>query len=347
MASKLTGTGLKLPDTGELVQTKVVKSVSGIEPDATGNIELGGTSPTGSITMYAGTTAPSGWILCEGQDVSRTTYPDLFNVIGETYGNGNGTSTFTLPNLSGKSPLGSDSAGVIQYNTLGWNRYDVNESTPYTKYRLQTTVSQSSAFASHISYKMIKFFDDQGNDVSTDVSGVTITANSTGNGSGALINLNTRNFIEEAFSVNNWHNDYSTHGSSISLNYMYVEFEFPSSFSLGRVEIYGHINLEWKVQAEQSSSFVDLASFVTPEFINLDVGEQGGSSLHTLSELEMPRHSHKILDNFARTDRYMVLSSENYHPDNHVPEKTTEFTGGSSAHNNMHPYLVLGFIIKT
>lgn len=62
--------------------------------------------PTGSVLPFAGTSAPSGFLLCSGQAVSRTTYAALFDVIGTTYGAGNGTTTFNLPNLQGKFPLG-------------------------------------------------------------------------------------------------------------------------------------------------------------------------------------------------------------------------------------------------
>lgn len=64
--------------------------------------------PTGSITPYGGPTAPSGWLMCNGAAISRTTYPDLFAVIQTIYGAGNGTTTFNLPNLNGRIPTGFD-----------------------------------------------------------------------------------------------------------------------------------------------------------------------------------------------------------------------------------------------
>lgn len=54
----------------------------------------------GSIVMYSGTVVPTGFIKCDGQAVSRTTYSRLFAVIGTKYGSGNGTTTFGLPNIS-------------------------------------------------------------------------------------------------------------------------------------------------------------------------------------------------------------------------------------------------------
>lgn len=66
---------------------------------------------TGTVLPFAGSTAPTGWILCYGQAVSRTTYANLFAVIGTTYGAGNGTTTFNLPDLRGRVPAGKDDMG--------------------------------------------------------------------------------------------------------------------------------------------------------------------------------------------------------------------------------------------
>lgn len=55
---------------------------------------------TGEVTAFAGKEVPEEWLLCNGQAVSRTDYADLFAVIGTTYGNGDGHSTFNVPNLN-------------------------------------------------------------------------------------------------------------------------------------------------------------------------------------------------------------------------------------------------------
>jgi microcystin-dependent protein len=65
--------------------------------------------PTASITMYAGATAPPGWLRCNGAAVLRASYPSLFQTIGTQYGAGDGSTTFNLPNLQGKFPLGGTS----------------------------------------------------------------------------------------------------------------------------------------------------------------------------------------------------------------------------------------------
>lgn len=72
-------------------------------------------NPTGTIIAFAGNTLPKGYLPCNGSAISRTTYADLFTVIGTTYGTGDGRTTFNLPNLNNNSFLeGSDSAGTVK-----------------------------------------------------------------------------------------------------------------------------------------------------------------------------------------------------------------------------------------
>lgn len=78
--------------------------------------------PTGSLTQYIGPVAPAGWLLCEGQEVSRATYSALWDVLragGATspYGNGNGSTTFNVPDLRGRVPVGKGTNNDV--NDLG------------------------------------------------------------------------------------------------------------------------------------------------------------------------------------------------------------------------------------
>lgn len=69
-------------------------------------------TPVGLISAFGGTVAPDGWFLCDGTTKSRTTYADLYAVIGTVFGAGDGTSTFSLPNLQGISPTGVGSQSI-------------------------------------------------------------------------------------------------------------------------------------------------------------------------------------------------------------------------------------------
>jgi len=68
-------------------------------------------TPAGVITQYGGASAPTGWLLCQGQAISRSNalYTRLFAAISTTYGAGDGSSTYNVPNLQGRIPVGFDS----------------------------------------------------------------------------------------------------------------------------------------------------------------------------------------------------------------------------------------------
>lgn len=68
--------------------------------------------PTGAVIWYAGNSVPTGYLYCNGSAVSRTTYADLFAVIGTTFGAGDGSTTFNLPNLVDKWIKGSGTVGT-------------------------------------------------------------------------------------------------------------------------------------------------------------------------------------------------------------------------------------------
>lgn len=74
--------------------------------------------PVGIVMPYAGDSAPSGYLLCYGQAVSRTTYSALFTAISTTYGTGDGSTTFNLPDLRGRVPAGQDDMGGTSANRL-------------------------------------------------------------------------------------------------------------------------------------------------------------------------------------------------------------------------------------
>lgn len=66
--------------------------------------------PIGMITPYGGSSAPDGWLICDGSAVSRTTYADLFDAIGTTFGSGDGSTTFNLPDLRQRFPAGAQAS---------------------------------------------------------------------------------------------------------------------------------------------------------------------------------------------------------------------------------------------
>lgn len=77
-----------------------------------------GSAPVGSVIPFAGTTEPSGWLFCYGQAISRSTYARLFGVVSTTYGVGDGSTTFNLPDLRGRVVAGQDDMGGVSANRL-------------------------------------------------------------------------------------------------------------------------------------------------------------------------------------------------------------------------------------
>jgi microcystin-dependent protein len=76
--------------------------------------------PAGTVMDFAGAAAPTGWVVCDGSAISRTTYSALFSVIGTTYGVGDGSTTFNVPDARGRASVAPDSGAgrVTTDNTL-------------------------------------------------------------------------------------------------------------------------------------------------------------------------------------------------------------------------------------
>jgi len=97
---------------GELTVDTTLSKLRLHDGSTAGGVEIGG-MPTGSIIPYAGSTAPAGYLLCDGSAISRSTYSALFAIIGTTYGEGDGNSTFNIPSEN-DFPLGIPSNNFIE-----------------------------------------------------------------------------------------------------------------------------------------------------------------------------------------------------------------------------------------
>ena len=88
--------------------------------------------PAGAVQAFAMNSAPSGWLAADGAAISRTTYASLFNAIGTTYGTGDGSTTFTLPDLRASFVRGAGSDGVATAGTFGVKQADDFKSHTHT-----------------------------------------------------------------------------------------------------------------------------------------------------------------------------------------------------------------------
>ncbi|MEM7183193.1 MAG: phage tail protein [Spirochaetota bacterium] len=105
--------------------------------------------PTGTVLSYAGSSAPIGFLLCDGSAVSRTTYADLFAVLGTTWRAGDGTTTFNIPDGRAASPTGAGtSTGYTQNETLSLG-FKVNDQFQGHRHDMPYNVGLSSNFFSN------------------------------------------------------------------------------------------------------------------------------------------------------------------------------------------------------
>jgi len=135
--------------------------------------------PSGAVFPYAGASAPSGFILCFGQAISRSTYSDLFTAIGTTYGTGDGSSTFNLPDLRGRAVAGQDDMGGSSANRLTGQTDGVDGDTLGGTGGAEThtlTEAQSATITNNITGTITHtIVDNAANSLLTSFSGVSKT----------------------------------------------------------------------------------------------------------------------------------------------------------------------------
>jgi microcystin-dependent protein len=105
-------------DAIEALQAKVGVNSSAVTTSLDYKVRVG--NPVGEIAMWSTNTAPTGWLLCDGIDKDRSTYSALHSLMqaaGYPYGAGNGSTTFGIPNLLGKFPVGKDASA--EFDVLG------------------------------------------------------------------------------------------------------------------------------------------------------------------------------------------------------------------------------------
>jgi microcystin-dependent protein len=106
--------------------------------------------PTGAMLLWPSDTAPnSKWLFCRGQQVSRTTYTALFQIFGTTYGAGDGSTTFNLPDLQQRFPLGKAAAGTGSSLGNTGGAIDHTHTGPSHTHSISTEADHSHTVGSH------------------------------------------------------------------------------------------------------------------------------------------------------------------------------------------------------
>lgn len=133
----------------------------------------------GIIQMFAGVTPPIGWLECNGAAVSRETYATLFAAIGTTWGAGDGSTTFNLPDLRGRAPIGAGTGSGLSARTLGNKVGTENAVIPYHTHAIPNHVHTMSH--THPSVSSGRGIGYNYGSITTGVTATRVTPVTTGN----------------------------------------------------------------------------------------------------------------------------------------------------------------------
>lgn len=141
--------------------------------------------PTGGLVMWSTASAPSGYLLCDGSAVSRTTYAALFAVVGTTFGSGDGSTTFNLPNYTNRMPYGTTigATGGSADAIVVSHTHTATSTDSGHVHNTGFTVGSDTVSGGPITIQVVK---SGSNNTGTGNANITTTINSTGSsGTGA------------------------------------------------------------------------------------------------------------------------------------------------------------------
>lgn len=166
-----------------------------IVSDADGSFSYSTIFPfvAGMVIPFAGSSAPTGFLLCGGQAVSRTTYSDLFAVVGTTYGVGDGSSTFNLPDLQGRVVAGKDdmsgsSANRLTDQTGGLNGDTLGDTGGTESHTLTTAQLPAHSHGTVVTAVTPSFKTNTGDGGASVVQSISVSSGATNTGSGSAHN---------------------------------------------------------------------------------------------------------------------------------------------------------------
>ena len=139
--------------------------------------------PVGTIMPYVNNIAPTGWFPCDGRELSRSEYQELYDIIKDTYGNGNGTTTFNIPDMRGRDIIGSGQGPNLSQRNLG-------EKGGEEKHKMT-----EEELVSH-SHRTLNTTSEIGGEYSTQDNVLNMLTGDRG-GEYKLKNIENTNFIEE------------------------------------------------------------------------------------------------------------------------------------------------------
>lgn len=263
-------------------------------------------SPIGEIKMYAGQTEPEGWLFCKGQALSRSEYSNLFEVIGTVFGTGDGSTTFNLPNLQKRFPVGVGNGyglgktGGEETHTL--TTEEMPEHTHNQKAHGHTGTGSASEAGNHTHTASSASAGAHTHALTINSGGSHTHSASTGSGG-----THRHNFL--------WGTNGPTEGDNIMVGW-------PG----------GNTSNSWtnggNVIADSGSHTHTVSVGSAGSHNHSGTANSAGGHSHTITVASAGAHTHTISVTISET------TAEN------------ENTGGGQAHNNMPPYIALNYIIK-
>jgi microcystin-dependent protein len=268
-------------------------------------------TPAGVITQYGGSTAPTGWLLCQGQAISRTNplYTRLFTAISTNYGIGDGTTTFNVPNLQGRIPVGKDA--TAEFDTLGETGGSktstlITANLPSHQHGVGTILPNT--IANHVHAHSLSV---------------------------AAHNANHSHTMDHSHTVS------STGSTSTTGPHGHVNAEVQFQGHIWNRYVYGYGNdyaIPLKVNAGADPMAVGYGSFSSGEH-NHNVSVSG-----TTGSPSNPSVANSTtLTSLAHTFSGSITADGGH---THTMSGSTAFEGSGTAFNNLPPYIVVNYIIK-
>lgn len=323
------------------VSTLSVAPVSPTAPIAVGDNDPRLTadhSVAGLVSPYAGTTAPTGWLLCDGSAVSRTTYAALFGVTSTIYGSGDGSTTFNLPNLKNRIPIGLDASVkvVIDNCDAAWTAGSNVTATNDTSDKKEGTgsvkldVGASATAGQILGYKALSSFSLAGKTT----IGMWVKSSIALNAGDLQYKLDDTAAIASSL-------------EAINIPALDAGVWTKIYLTLANPGIDVALISHGIYQVNNKGAFQFWIDDIN-DGENYEVGATGGEKTHVLSKAEMPSHTHRfVTTDVGGSGTSTIASNSTQDPfsakDIPIPP---EATGGGLTHNNLQPYITLNYIIK-
>jgi len=320
--------------TGNEARAVVTKAADGLID----NTFLTNSGFTGEIKMWSTTTPPTNWLICDGSAISRTTYATLFGVVADSFGGGDGSTTFNLPNFKNRVPIGLDTSvkTVIDDCEANWTA-GANVSSDLDAVDFKTgsnsvklTIADAAGAGQILGYKVISVANLYGqtrvgmwlkSSIDLDAGDLQYKLDDTAAIASALETINI-----PALTAGVWTKVYLTLANpATDLNLI--------SHGIYQVNDKGAFTLN-----------IDDVAYGE----NYEIGATGGSKTYTQHANEMANHTH-----YWSTSQVGGGGASGPCPNGAATSHGTTGSwasggwGGGLAANNMQPYMTINYIIRT